>query len=151
MATRSPLTTPRDFRAFANRFTSRSSIPNVNTRESPGSPSQIMAALFRRAECACRSTQLYVTFSFAPTNHLAHGAFHSRTFCHGANQSRCFASSAQQASGSFVARCLNSFEGGNVRRSSSRASRLFSLGNDISADSAMRVGHEAAFKQNHAP
>src|SRR5258707_13054899 len=47
--------------------------------------------------------------------------------------------------GSFqLARFLNSSEGGNVRRSSSSADRLFSLGKDISADSAFKIKPEAA-------
>ncbi len=57
-ATRSPFLTPSDFSALAQRLTSRSSIPKVSTRESPGSPSQIIAALLRLADLACRSTQL---------------------------------------------------------------------------------------------
>src|SRR5258707_10303804 len=47
--------------------------------------------------------------------------------------------------GSFqLARFLNSSVGGNVRRSSSSADRLFSLGKDISADSAFKIKPEAA-------
>src|SRR5256885_13125374 len=50
------------------------------------SPSQRMATLLRRAELRCRSMQLYEMFVFPSTNHLANGAFHSRTFVQGSNQ-----------------------------------------------------------------
>ena len=64
-------------------------------RVSPGSPSQMRAALVRRAVVMCRSRQLWETLSLPPTNHLALGAFHSSVFVHGLNQSRRFAHPSQ--------------------------------------------------------
>src|SRR5208283_4517622 len=51
-----------------------------------GSPSQISAALLAAGVPRCRSRQLKLTFRRPPTNHLALGNFHCKTFFHGLNQ-----------------------------------------------------------------
>src|SRR4051794_32678177 len=71
-------------------------------RLSPGSPSQTMAALLRRGPCKCRSRQFSATLSFPPTNHLANGGFHSRTFSHGCCHMSSRASRAQNFSGARI-------------------------------------------------
>ena len=48
-------------------------------RRSPGSPSQMIAALLRRAVRMWRSRQLTLALIFPPTNHFACGGFHSST------------------------------------------------------------------------
>ena len=77
----------------------------MSTRVSPGSPSQMIAALLRRqafSPSRCRSRQLYETFSLPPTNHFAKGGFQSSTFFQGVNQETCsFAICAQKRSGLF--------------------------------------------------
>src|SRR2546422_5537264 len=75
----------------------------VRTRRSPGSPSQTIAALFRRGESRCRSRQFCETLIWPPTNHLAKGAFHWRTFDHFLIQTSSLARSAQYLSGSAAA------------------------------------------------
>ena len=65
-------------RNFGQQAADKSSV-----RVSPGSPSQMMAALFLRHVAACRSRQLYERFNLPPTNHLAKGRFHSSTFVPG--------------------------------------------------------------------
>src|SRR5271156_3117073 len=132
MATRSPSFTPKLFKALAHRPTSSASIWYVSTRESPGSPSQISAALLRRGPSRCRSRQLYAALIVPPRNHLANGKFHSSVLPNGLNQCRLRAHSAQNASGSESARlhsvwysskllthalALNSADGGNLRDS----------------------------------
>ena len=72
-------------------------------RVSPGSPSQMRAALVRRAVVMCRSRQLYETLSLPPMNHLALGALHSSVFFHGVNQWSCFAQPSQNFRGFFAA------------------------------------------------
>ena len=52
-------------------------------RRSPGSPSQMIAALLRRAVRTCRSRQLTLTLSWPPTNHFAYGGCQSSTRVHG--------------------------------------------------------------------
>src|SRR5262245_45564685 len=64
-----------------------------------------MAALLRRGPDRCRSRQLALTLSCPPTNHLANGSFHSRTFVHGLAHASDFACSAQKACGSSLAFC----------------------------------------------
>ena len=68
-------------------------------RRSPGSPSQMIAALLRRAPRTWRSTQLTLAFSVPPTNHFACGGFHSSTRVHGVNHSSSAAKPAQNAFG----------------------------------------------------
>src|SRR5436190_12972448 len=64
----------------------------------------MMAALLRRGPARWRSTQLALTLSCPPTNHLACGSFHSSTFCQGFAQVRLLACKAQKPSGpSFAA------------------------------------------------
>ena len=48
-------------------------------RRSPGSPSQMIAALLRRAERRWRSRQLTLALILPPTNHFACGGFQSST------------------------------------------------------------------------
>src|SRR2546422_9785357 len=72
----------------------------VRTRRSPGSPSQTIAALFRRGESTWRSRQFCETLIWPPTNHLAKGGLHSRTFDHFLIQTSSFARSDQYRSGS---------------------------------------------------
>ena len=48
-------------------------------RRSPGSPSQMIAALLRRGPRTWRSTQLTLALSVPPTNHFACGGFQSST------------------------------------------------------------------------
>ena len=95
-ATRSPFSTPRCFRTFANFETSAWSSRYESRRSSPGSPSQIRAVLSPFVS-RWRSRQLYEAFIFPPENHFACGGSQSSTFSHGANQSRdsaCFAQNA---------------------------------------------------------
>src|SRR5256885_12566837 len=66
-----------------------------------------MAALFRRGLGRVRSMQVADMLSFPPTNHLAKGGAHSRTFDQGAIQASSFAIRAQKASGSFAASSRN--------------------------------------------
>src|SRR5580765_3276054 len=99
MATRSPFLTPRPFNTFANFCTSRCSCWYVNTRISPGSLSQMIAALFFLQVVTCRSRQLYERLISPPTNHFAHGQFHSNTLSHFLNQCSSFATRDQNASG----------------------------------------------------
>src|SRR3989449_9365014 len=89
----------------------------VRTRRSPGSPSQTIAALFRRGEARCRSRQFCETLSWPPTNHLANGAFHWRTFDHFLIQTNSFARSDQYRSGSAAAsrRTLGSWSHASLR------------------------------------
>ena len=68
-------------------------------RVSPGSPSQISAALVRRAVVTWRSRQLSETLSLPPTNHLAYGGFHSSAFFHGLNQCSSRARASQKRTG----------------------------------------------------
>jgi hypothetical protein len=63
----------------------------------------MIAALLRRGPFRWRSTQLYATFSVAPTNHLQCGSFHSSTADHGDAHERLFASAAQKAFRSLAA------------------------------------------------
>src|SRR3989339_1673940 len=103
MATRSPFLTPRPLSALANLLTSRYRSQYVRVLLSPGSPSHISAALFRRPFFTCRSRQLYEALILPPTNHLAKGGFHSRTLSHFSNQSSSSANFDQNASGSLFA------------------------------------------------
>src|SRR5580693_9235057 len=100
MATRSPVFTPSDFKTFAHFETSESNCRYVRVRISPGSPSQIIAALFLRQVEMWRSRQLCARFIFPSTNHFAHGTFQSSTFVHGSNQSSSRAIFPQKISGS---------------------------------------------------
>jgi hypothetical protein len=95
---------PSSTSAFAALHTSRCSWPYVSTRESPGSPSQISAALFLRQVVTCRSRQLALAFSRPPTNHFASGSFQSSTCFHGSAHASSLAISAQKPSGSRAAR-----------------------------------------------
>ena len=53
------------------------------SRVSPGSPTQWIATWSPWPDSTCRSTQLYATFSFPPTNHFANGALvQSNTWDH---------------------------------------------------------------------
>src|SRR5271163_2886071 len=120
------------FNPLAHLHTSSASIWYVSTRESPGSPSQISAALLRRGVSRWRSRQLYDALIVPPTNHFAFGKFHSSVLPNGLNQCRLRAHSAQNPSGSVSARlynawysskflthalALNSAGGGNLRDS----------------------------------
>ena len=68
---------------------------------SPGSPSQWNATRSPWPFSTWRSTALWQTLSFPPTNHLANGSSHSRTVSQGSNQSTSSAAClAQKASGS---------------------------------------------------
>src|SRR5207302_5070581 len=116
VVTRSPRWPPRPFSTFATRFTSRHRSWYVRTRRSPGSPSQTIAALFRRGPPRCRSRQFAETLSRPPTNHFAKGGSQSRTLDQGAIQSRVAAIRAQKASGSFPA---------STRKESSRTAASF--------------------------
>ena len=71
-----------------------------SVRRSPGSPSQMIAALLRRAPRTWRSRQLTATFSWPPTNHLACGGCQSSTVSHRRDHSSSPAKPAQNASGS---------------------------------------------------
>src|ERR1700760_1764411 len=88
MMTRSPFLMWFRFKTLANLQTSRCSCWYVKVTFSPGSPSQISAALFRVAPSRCRSRQFSATFNFPPTNHFAKGSFQSRTFFHFVCQQR---------------------------------------------------------------
>src|SRR5437870_11219359 len=73
-------------------------------RVSPGSPSQIRAALLRRHVARCRSRQLYEMLILPPTNHCACGSSHFKTVSHFLNQcSSLSAIRAQNRSGSALA------------------------------------------------
>src|SRR5262249_15057747 len=67
---------------------------------SPGSPSQMSAALLRRAPRTWRSRQLTLALIVPPTNHFACGGCQSSTFVHGFDHSSSPAKPAQNASGS---------------------------------------------------
>src|ERR1051326_1805336 len=99
MATRSPFLTPSPFSTLANFCTSRCSCWYVSTRTSPGSLSHMIAALFLRQLVTCRSRQLYDKLICPPTNHFAHGQFHSRTLSHFLNQCSSLATLDQNVSG----------------------------------------------------
>ena len=75
----------------------------MRTRESPGSPSQISAALFFLGPSMCRSMQLSATFSLPPTNHFEYGGFHSSAFFHGLNHVSSRARCSQNFTGFFAA------------------------------------------------
>src|ERR1044072_2956199 len=92
---RSPFSTPARFSTLAKRETSRCNWPYVKVRCSPGSPSQVMAALLRRHVERCRSRQLYAALIFPPTNHSACGGSHFKTVSHFLNQ--CSSDSAMRA------------------------------------------------------
>src|ERR1700674_4482610 len=135
MATRSPRFTPRPRSTLANRLTSRNRSQYVNVRRSPGSPSQISAALFRRAVRTWRSRQLTLALILPSTNHLANGGFHSSTRLHGADHSSSRANDSQNASGSrsavsytessrTTARALNSADASTTRFSCKSASKF---------------------------
>ena len=66
---------------------------------SSSSPSQMIAALLRRRSSRCRSRQLSVTLSVAPTNHFACGSSHSSSVVHGVRQTRSAVSRFQNVSG----------------------------------------------------
>src|ERR1051325_6558483 len=130
---RSPRFTPSFLSTLANLFTSRQTSRYVSTRSSPGSPSQMIAALLPRPFERCRSMQLYDAFSLPPINHFAHGVSHSRTFFQGLNHSSSFAACAQNPFGSFFALAknpglrmfadfLNDFGGGKLLFSCNRTS-----------------------------
>src|SRR5262245_43784720 len=95
--TRSPFLTPSFFKTLANLLTSRHMSRYVSTRSSPGSPSQMIAALFFRPLLTCRLRQLYDALSFPPINHFAQGESHSSTFFHGLNHSSSLAALPQNA------------------------------------------------------
>src|SRR5262249_33933632 len=63
-----------------------------------------MAALLRRGPCRWRSTQLALTLSLPPTNHWACGSSQTSTLSHGLAHSSPWACSAQNPSGSSLAR-----------------------------------------------
>src|ERR1700752_2926130 len=102
MATRSPLRTPSDFSTLENFCTSRCSCWYVRTRTSPGSLSQMMAALFFLHVATWRSRQLYDRLISPPTNHFAHGQVHSSTLSHFLNQCSSPATADQNLSGSSI-------------------------------------------------
>src|SRR5438046_9689961 len=104
MMTRSPFLILLRFSTFAKRQTSRCSCWYVRVRLSPGSPSQIIAALFPRKPSGlrCRSRQFSEMFSFPPTNHFAKGAFLYRTFFHLAIQTSSLASRAENFPGGLM-------------------------------------------------
>src|SRR5262245_1438028 len=114
----------------------------VSTRSSPGSPSQMMAALFFRPLLTWRSRQLYDALSFPPMNHLAQGESHSSTFFHGLNHSNSLAALAQNACGFLRAELktlwlfawadfLKCFGGGKFLFSSKRTSMALSGIDDL--------------------
>src|SRR4029077_10691972 len=122
MATRSPATSPRSVSALAALLTSASRSAYVSSRLSPGSPSQRIATRPPLPASTWRSTQLYATLSFPPTNHLANGASdQSNTSSNGVSQDSrlaCFAqnasrsASASRYSSGAVACAANSADGG---------------------------------------
>ena len=86
-------------RTFANFRTSQYRSQYVSVRRSPGSPSQMMAALFRRGRTDVSiEAVLRDTLSCPPRNHLARGGCHSSTVFHGRIQWSPLAWSAQYAS-----------------------------------------------------
>src|SRR6185436_18293760 len=95
MVTVSPFLTPCRRSAEANWFTSRQRSRYVSTRLSPGSPSQMMAALFLRGPSTCRSRQLSERLSLPPINHFAYGSFQSSVFFHGFIHRSCLACFSQ--------------------------------------------------------
>src|SRR6516165_4695261 len=64
----------------------------------------MIAALLPRPAARCRSRQFALTFSLPPVNHLANGSFHSSTLFHFLTQASDSACSAQNRSGSSLAR-----------------------------------------------
>src|SRR5579863_7351696 len=103
----------------------------------------MMAALFLRHVATWRSRQLYDRLNCPPTNHFAHGQFHSRTFSHFLNQCNSLATRDQNVSGSSIdslystsysarlltwARLLNSAGGSNLRCSLRMESMLVPWG-----------------------
>src|SRR5579885_695106 len=60
----------------------------------------MIAALFLRGPVTCRSRQLYERLICPPTNHFAHGQFHSSTLSHFLNQCSSSAMRPQNFSGS---------------------------------------------------
>src|SRR5919202_6276512 len=135
MATRSPVRTPRLVRVFAAWQVSRCRSAYVRQRWSPGSPSQMIAALLPRPSSRCRSRQLYATLSWPPTYHLANGGFdQSSTWSHSFAQVSRRACCAQKPSGSAAASsyedavtlafAASSSGGGNCRVSEYRFSNV---------------------------
>src|SRR5258708_34747028 len=98
---------PSDFSTFANFWTLTYWDLYVSVRRSPGSPSQIRAALFRRDVSMWRSTQLTETFIFPPMNHFAWGGVHSSTVSPFLNHSSSSACDAPKACGPLMARSYN--------------------------------------------
>src|SRR3954464_16093457 len=130
MATRSPFCTPRPRNTAANATTFCDSSAYVQLTDSPGSLSQMMAALSLLAVFKWRSRQLSLALSSAPTNHLECGNCHSHSVDHGLRKTRSEVSRRQKVSGdsmlslyssSYFARdamrasCTNSSLGENVR------------------------------------
>src|SRR5260370_41029360 len=104
MVTGSPVLMPSFLGAVASWPTSRCRFWLRSTRESPGSPSKMIAALLPRPAAMCRSRQLKLTLSLPPTNHLANGSVHSSTLAHFLAQASGPACSAQKRSGASLAR-----------------------------------------------
>src|SRR5262249_11678930 len=144
---RSPGRTPCALRTLANLHTSRCSIWYVSTRQSPGSPSQTMAALLRRGPARWRSRQLTLALMRPPSNQRACGSFQVSTLSQRLNQASDSACSAQKPSGSSSARfqscsyaatlptcalAANSAGGGKVRVSFSTLVMCDGAGEDIS-------------------
>src|SRR5579883_2712921 len=103
MVTRSPGLIPCPLSTLANLQTSRWSIWYVSTRLSPGSPSQMRAALLRRGPARWRSRQLALALILPPSNQRACGSFQTRTLSQRLTQASDSAWPAQNASGSAAA------------------------------------------------
>src|SRR5688572_4781498 len=143
MATRSPLLMPSDFNTFANALTWRYRSKYVSVRRSPGSPSQMSAALLRRAVRMWRSMQLTDTLIRPSTNHFAWGgSLQSTTLVHLRLHSSSDANRAQKPSGSrsassygvvslTIASARNSAGGSKTRSSRSNAESSGSIASDM--------------------
>src|SRR3954451_11394766 len=99
MATRSPFWTPRPRNTAANATTFCNSSAYVQLTDSPGSLSQMMAALSLLAVFRWRSKQLSLALSSAPTNHLECGSSHSHSADHGLRNTKSEVSRSQKLAG----------------------------------------------------
>src|ERR1700757_5011362 len=115
----------------------------------------MMAALFFLHVATCRSRQLYERLISPPTNHFAHGQFHSSTLSHFLNQCSSPAMADQNLSGSSIdslyrrsyssrfltcACRLNSGDGSN-RRCSCRMESILTCGSMTALSAMSRPQH----------